>query len=70
MCIPRSLWFKPFRSEWEEILKDSNAVHFYHSSSSGATRVMKKKFYGPVFPAYVPVGIRNCPASFDSEKLF
>jgi len=68
--ILKNFSLDPSRSEWEEILKDSSVVHFYHSSSSGNIKVMKKKFYGRVYPAYVPVAMNNCPASFDSERMF
>ena len=52
------------------IFKESHAVHFYQSSTEAKLKVMKKKFYGATFPAYLPLGMIFCPVSFESERMF
>ena len=58
------------RSDWEDFFKDSYTAHFYQSSSKTVVKVMKKKFYGSAFPAYLPLAMQHCPISFNSERMF
>jgi hypothetical protein len=62
--------FHHFRDEWTAEFEKSHTVHFYQSSSKGTLKVMKKKFYGNSYPAYVPLGMDHCPVSFNSERMF
>jgi hypothetical protein len=57
-------------SRWEEMFKDSYAVHFYASSNPINKKVLKAKYYGKEVPAYLTLGTQNCPISFDSQRLF
>ena len=58
------------RDEWRIRFQDSYSVHFYASSQPRNRKIMKLRHYGKEVPAYLHLGLDNCPLSFDSGKTF
>ena len=68
-----SLLKQKTRTDWYEILDQSYAVHFYHSSSlrHGNGNIIKRpKYYGAKKPAYLVLALDHCPISYWSKTEF
>ena len=54
--------------EWERIFKDSYGVHMYSSSVHSKRRMLRPRYYGKEWPAYLYLAINHCPLAYYSEK--
>jgi len=61
------------RTDWYDLLQNSYAVHFYHSSSQsvGSPKpINKPKYYGARKPAYLVLAMDHCPVAYWSKAIF
>jgi hypothetical protein len=56
--------------EWLEFFSDSYVVHMYNSSKNTERPILRPKYFGKNWPAYLYLAANFCPVSFYSEKKF
>ena len=56
--------------DWAQIFVNSYGVHMYSSSVYARRKILRPKYYGKLWPAYLHLAINHCPLSYYSEKMF
>ncbi len=64
------LYAKETDDHWDAFFAGSLTVHFFQSSRSYESKILKPRHYGSHRPALLYLALRHCPVSYDSVSLF